>query len=140
MRAKRGFINFKYLNICNFKRYGHKYRALLNYQKKRTGTFLIVSKKKSLISEKYKFDISKISKKYKKKSLVTSEISLNYAKTAKSIGVRMGKGKGKISKKITLLKRGQPFIKFRQISVLNLLRLNKVLNRGLDFNIVRDSY
>jgi hypothetical protein len=140
MRAKRGFINFNSLNIANFKRYDYSFRSIINYQKKRTGTFLAVSKQKSLISEKYKSDISKASKKYKKKAFVTSEVSLNYGKTAKPIGIRMGKGKGKISKKILLLKKGQPFVKFREISLLNLLRLNKLLSRGLNFNIVKDSY
>lgn len=127
MRAKRGFINYRRRlkgvsqNTLHYSDRAHRF-----YQS--GSSFKIVSKFGSILKQNWKDPVFKVARKHlKKKSFLTSSFSLFYKSTSKPIGIRMGKGKGKIDMSLAVVKPGQPLVSVSEVSELSVGKLYKLL-------------
>jgi ribosomal protein L16/L10AE len=127
MRAKRGFINYRrkikgvIQNTLHYSDRAHRF-----YQA--GSSFKIVTRSGSILKQKWKEPVFKLVRKHlKKKSFVMSAFSLFYKSTSKPIGIRMGKGKGKIDMSLAVVKPGQPIVSVAEASELSVSKLYKLL-------------
>lgn len=127
MRAKRGFINYRrkikgiFQNTLYYSDRAHRF-----YQS--GSSFKIVTKFGSILKQNWKDPVFKIARKnLKKKSFMASSFSLYYKSTSKPIGIRMGKGKGKIDTSLAVVKPGQPLLSISEVSELSVSKLYKLL-------------
>lgn len=129
MRGKRNFINYKRklltkVDSIKFINRPHKY-----YQPQNTGSYFLITRKGSLLKESWKNPLLKIARKQlKKRSFLTVSSSMTYKSTSKPIGVRMGKGKGKIDQSVMVTKRNQKLLSFNEVSLINIEKLFKLLS------------
>lgn len=127
MRAKRGFINYrrKTKGISNIK-YIYRDRAHKFYQT--SNSYNVIVGKGVVLKQKWKDPVLKLSRKYlKKKSFLTASLSMFYKSTSKPIGIRMGKGKGKIDSALAVAKPNQSIVLLSEASELNVNKLYKLL-------------
>jgi len=142
---QRRFINYNVLSTGKkFVTFTFLKRGHTNYQKKNTKNFLLIAKSPAKIEEPFFNQFLKISKKLTRLNFLLKAKSLNFNKTSKPNGIRMGKGKGKIKHKIGLLKKNQALISVREIVERSLFNLFLVLkgktSSKLNFSFQQDSY
>lgn len=127
MRAKRGYINYRRKekgishNSMSYLVRAHKF-----YQY--GDSFHVVTRSGSVLNQKWKDPLLKIARKHlKKKSFLTVSLSMFYKSTTKPIGIRMGKGKGKIDSSLSVARPGQSIISFSEASEISVEKLYKLL-------------
>lgn len=112
--------------IVNFKK--NKQNIDIVYQ----GKFCIFFKKGGILNIKeYKALIFFLKKKLKFFSKLFIRVLPNCINTKKSIGLRMGKGKGPLNEEYINVSKGQVFIEFgfnNKLNVLNNIELKRIIN------------
>lgn len=112
---RRSFLNYKKLQTGKkFKTFTYFSRTQTFYQDK-SYNFNLLASSSNVIEEPFFTQFLKIAKKYNRICLFTKAKSLNFNKTSKPNGIRMGKGKGKIKHKIAMVKKNQSLITLREI-------------------------
>lgn len=142
---QRRFINYnKLLTGKKFISFTFLKRAHTNYQKKNVKNFLLLAKTPAKIEEPFFNQFLKISKKQTRLNFFLKSKCLNFNKTSKPNGTRMGKGKGKVKHKVGLLKKNQSLVSIREIDERSLFNLFLVLkgktSSKLNFTFQQDSY
>lgn len=144
MQNNRNFINYKKLKTGKkFITYTFKSRAHTFYQKSNK-TYKLLAASSNTIEEPFFQQFLKVAKKYKRLSFFVKSKSLNFYKTSKPNGIRMGKGKGKIKHRISMVKKNQSLVTLREINDVSLYSLFKLLkgkvSYKLSFTSQRDTF
>lgn len=127
---QNNFLNYKRLNVSkpfklNFKSRIHRY-----YQPKKTGTLSVVTSTGAKLKISQREPLTKIARRVlKKKSILTVSSSSNFSYTSKPLGVRMGKGKGKVEGTVLLARAGQPVLTFSEVEIQKAEKLFKRLKK-----------
>lgn len=141
---QRRFINYKKLKTGQqFKSFSFLNRAHTKYQTKKFN-FIMLASSSYVIEEPFFLNFLKIAKKIKRSCFFSKSKNLDCNKTTKPNGIRMGKGKGKIKHKMSLVRKNQPILNLREIDNLSLvalfLKLKGKVSSKLKFKYQRNTF
>jgi len=146
MRSKRAFVRYnKILKGKSFTKIHFSSKPQSCYQPNGTGNYKLISNGPSVLFESFFNPFFKISKQMlNRSSFLKKSISLNKANTSKPLGIRMGKGKGKIDQRLALIWTDHSFVTFNQSSLVKaqsaFKRLKGRTSSKIGLTLVKDIY